>query len=549
MADLDGSDQFAVYTGSDHRKITADQLSQNYNGSYANYKLAVYNTSNGNHYSVKCSELGSKISSSNQSSYLFMISRGSTLYKVAAEKVLGLLGGMWSVSWKDSNTGGSGVTVYDAIPNDFGEVYVIGHTITGANAWDTSDGFVALIDSTGSVLWQRKIGGSSYERAITGDVDSSGNLSLAGMTYTDTAGAWDTFFASYSRTGSVSNRTRIGTGETELPKSMVSLSNGNFLVGAQYVTSSTYAVFFELDSNLSKAYGGNRYVAAPNYGASCSCITVDNNGSVYIGGSDHDRTGISNGYEGGAFIAKSTNGSLDWNKVYTSPSPPNSPQGRNISVKSIAIVNGNEPVGTIMEQMRWDNNSNISCGIVKYDTNGNLSWYRRFAPAGGFSNTLSNNDNFYVPSDQHHCIDTDSDNNIYVTSNHVSAGGSNHGALLVKISYSGNLIWARKLTYTDSTAVNGASVHIDQKGDIIFGVTNMVLRLTTDGDFIGTYGSQSRQFQITNHSMTLATSMIGTIKTRTGNTYVSTAGVAATTSASTISSSNVLYTHSSVEIP
>ena len=42
MADLDGSDQFAVYTGSDHRKITADQLSQNYNGSYANYKLDLY---------------------------------------------------------------------------------------------------------------------------------------------------------------------------------------------------------------------------------------------------------------------------------------------------------------------------------------------------------------------------------------------------------------------------------------------------------------------------------------------------------------------------
>ena len=545
MADLTGSDQFAVYNGSTHKKITADQLSQNYDGSYANYRLAVYNSSNGNHYSVKCNELGSKISSSNQGSYHFMISRGSTLYKVAAEKVLGLLSKMWSVNWKNASTGGTGVQIYDTVPNNFGEVYVIG--VVGA-ASNNSEAFVAMLDSSGSVVWQRKIGGSGYERGMTGVVDSSGNISIAAWTSTSTVGSYDLFFASYNRSGSVLYRTKVGSSNFEIPKTMMRLPNGNFVVAAQWVSTNSYAVYFELNSNLSRSTSttSRRINMPPSWNAGAECGAVDNSGNIYIGGSGPDLSGISNGYEGIAFITKITNGNHSWSRAYTSPAPPNIPSGRNITLGSIAIVNGNEPVSLISEQMRWVG-GNYTTAIIKYDTNGNFSWYRRITDPEGFdSNDLNNNGTYAFTGDLAHSIDTDSSNNIYfVTSSGMY--GANLGTLVVKINYSGTLIWARKISYTNTTInLVPRSLHVDQKENLIVGTSDMVLALSTDGDFTGIYGSGNTQYQISNYSIALTSSMIGSVKTKSSS--VSNASIPATTSASNFSSSSVSYSTEFVEI-
>ena len=173
MADLTGSDQFAIYNGSTHKKITADQLSQNYSGSYANYRLAVYNSSNGNHYSVKCNELGSKISSSNQGSYHFMISRGSTLYKVAAEKVLGLLNfpAFISNTWDSSY----GFLSEDLHAHSSGNTYVVGYN----DVHPSQDNYIIKLNESGEVAWKRSL--NHYREFSYGvSADDAGNVYSSG---------------------------------------------------------------------------------------------------------------------------------------------------------------------------------------------------------------------------------------------------------------------------------------------------------------------------------------------------------------------------------
>jgi hypothetical protein len=210
MADLTGSDQFAVYNGSTHKKITADQLSQNYDGSYSNYRLAVYNSSNGTHYSVKCNELGSKISSSNQGSYHFMISRGSTLYKVAAEKVLGLLNfpAFISNTWDSSY----GFLSEDLHAHSSGNTYVVGYN----DAHPSQDNYIIKLNESGAVAWKRSL--NHYREFSYGvSADDAGNVYSSGWIseVVGDAGKYDIGIFKLNSSGTLQWSRRLGVQTSE----------------------------------------------------------------------------------------------------------------------------------------------------------------------------------------------------------------------------------------------------------------------------------------------------------------------------------------------
>lgn len=108
--------------------------------------------------------------------------------------------------------------------------------------------------------------------------------------------------------------------------------------------------------------------------------------------------------------------------------------------------------------------------VVKYDTDGNVLWQSNYdGPATG--------------SDTGRAIKLDSSGNIYVTG--LSFGGgnaSNSDVITIKLSSSGQQLWAARYAGTDGSYDAGSSIVIDTQGDILVG--GHTKSTTTDYDFL-----------------------------------------------------------------
>ena len=497
MADLDGSDQFAVYTGSDHKKITADQLSQNYNGSYANYKLAVYNSSNGNHYSVKCSELGSKISSSNQSSYHFMISRGSTLYKVAAEKVLGLLGSRWGFDFNITSFTNAGVElqpgynnpliIEELIPNLHGEVYGVGR-IDWKPYSANMDGFAFKLNADGSLAWTRTFHsppavdtGYQSERIFSATVDSSGNLVFSGN-YQDDQSPYGFksvgFFGKIDRNGNFSNMKKILNFSVHVSsRDIVNTGNDIYAIRHVWNNSSSNIIFF--NSDLTKN--------------SANTIAI---GGGHVNGMIHDGSNIylsgKESYSVALFRKIDSSGNTSWSRTLALPF------SRSCSGNHVAL-SGSDPVFYASEYAGsypgtyWDR-----VALVKYNSSGTLQWYRGL--------DLGYNGHLYT-NGKSRGITADDDGNIYLLA---SSFGSPRKDYIIKFNSSGTLQWTRSVTFSNLVHSNSQAITINAQGMLVISFGMVIIQVDKDGDFTGSFGSNV-PFTIASDSVTVHTSTGSTL--------------------------------------
>jgi len=98
-----------------------------------------------------------------------------------------------------------------------GNAYISGNTwgsLGGPNAGG-NDAFLVKYDGSGSLLWSRQIGTSSYDRAYSVAVDAIGNAYISGDTQGSlagpNAGGYDAFLAKYDSSGSLLWSQQIGT--------------------------------------------------------------------------------------------------------------------------------------------------------------------------------------------------------------------------------------------------------------------------------------------------------------------------------------------------
>ena len=123
-----------------------------------------------------------------------LISRGSTPYKVTGADFKQLLGRRWGFDFNITSFINAGVVlpsgsnaplqVNEIIPNSYGEVYGVG-TIHFEPYGANRDLLLFKLNTDGSLAWTRTLHSPTMastiydaEYAFTGDVDTSGNLSL-----------------------------------------------------------------------------------------------------------------------------------------------------------------------------------------------------------------------------------------------------------------------------------------------------------------------------------------------------------------------------------
>ena len=207
--------------------------------------------------------------------------------------------------------GSTGESGYDIAVDSSGNVYVSGETSTqGAGGYDA---LIAKYDTNGTLQWQRTLGGADYEGGYGIAVDSSGNVYVTGSTFSQGAGsADDIIIAKYNTSGTLQWQRTLGGADVGQLHSVAVDSSGNvYITGETYSQGAGNGDILIAKYNTSGTLQWQRTLggASFDYGQG---VTVDSSGNVYVTGSTFSQ-GAGNG---DVLIAKyNTNGTLQWQRT------------------------------------------------------------------------------------------------------------------------------------------------------------------------------------------------------------------------------------------
>ncbi|MFH1005123.1 MAG: SBBP repeat-containing protein, partial [Bacteroidota bacterium] len=375
-----------------------------------------------------------------------------------------------------------------------------------------------------SRLWATYYGGTGYEyggNSVT--TDASGNVYMAGYTQSNSGiasggfqntfgGVWDAFLVKFDANGNRLWATYYGGTAQDYGNSVTTDASGNvYMAGHTFSTSGiasggfqntfgegyddAFLVKFDANGNRLWAtyYGGT----AQDYGNS---VTTDASGNVYMAGGTSSTSGIASGgfqntYGGvaDAFLVKfNANGNRLWATYYGGT---DGDGGNSVTT---------DASGSVYMAGYTGSTSGIASGgfqntlggeddafLVKFDINGNRLWATYYGGTGG---------------DYGYSVTTDASGNVYMagltksTSGIASCGfqntfgGSNDDAFLVMFGAAGNRLWA---TYYGGMDYDyGYSVTTDASGNVYMaGLTKSTSGIASGG-FQNTYGGGGDAFLV-----------------------------------------------------
>ena len=317
-----------------------------------------------------------------------------------------------------------------------GNVYVNGQTLsTGLGSYEF---LIAKYNTSGTIQWQRTIGGTDAEfgRAIA--VDSSGNAYVAGFTRSAGAGVYDFLIVKYNTSGTIQwQRTLGGTDRDECTGIAVD-SSGNVYVTGRCESAGAGSIDFLIAKyNTSGTIQWQRTLGGTNIDYSLA-IAVDSSGNAYVAGYT-DVSGVSSEY----LIAKySTSGTIQWQRTLGGGS---SDIGYGIAVDSSGnvYVNG---------QTTSTGTGSYDFLIAKYNTSGTIQWQRTLGGTG---------------DDRGRGITVDSSGNLYVTGHTASAGAGDDDFLIAKLPDDGSLTGTYgSFTYASSSLTDASSSRTDASSSL-----------------------------------------------------------------------------------
>ena len=211
--------------------------------------------------------------------------------------------------------GSTFVTNYVSVSADgLGNAYISGTTLgslSGPNAGH-EDAFLAKYDATGSLLWTRQLGTTSYDYSSGVSADGLGNAYISGTTHGSlsgpNAGNYDAFLAKYDAAGGLLWTRQLGTSDWDQTSGVSADALGNVYIGGYTRGSLGGANAGGNDAFLAKydAAGGllwTRQLGTLPHDYSSS-VSADGLGNVYISGWTGGSLGGPNAGGDDAFLAK-----------------------------------------------------------------------------------------------------------------------------------------------------------------------------------------------------------------------------------------------------
>ena len=402
---------------------------------------------------------------------------GKTLQIAAAGNVGG------DAYWINTLSGTSTENSLGVTATSDGSVYVAGATNSeGAGNYDFS---VVKYDSSGTLQWQRTIGGSNSDYGLGVAADSSGNIYVTGYQGSYGTRPSQFFLVKYNSSGTLQwQRALVCIDNLHCRSLAVDSSDSNvYLVGYSSSTNSTsgsndiFVCKYSASGDLQwqRLLGGSSI----EYGRG---IGVDSSNNVYI---QYYTQSIGQGnYDVG--VAKyNSSGVLQWQRILGGTAfDANGGLGVDSSGNSYICL-----------ETTSEGQGGSDFGIAKYNSSGTLQWQRIIGGTG---------------TDSTRSAALDSSGNVYAFGKTSSVGQGGNDFLIVKYNSSGTLQWQRSLGTTASEIAN--SIFADGSDNIyLAGYTTingnadgLIVKLPADGSLTGTYGD----FVYASTSLTAATSTL-----------------------------------------
>ncbi len=398
---------------------------------------------------------------------------------------------------------GAGGTVDDkgsrVATDPLGNVYIVGQfmsptivfggtTLTNAGGnGGTSDIFIAKYDSTGTVLWAKRAGGTSLDAATSLAIDALGNVYVTGTFSSPilafgantliNAGNQDILLLKYDATGTELWADCAGGGADDVASYVTTDALGNI-----YVTGYFISPFFIVDpidtlTNTSNGYQDTYLVKYDSMGnvlwaksavgpETANSIAISSTGDIYVTGRAgntslvFDTVNLTTTGTAMYVVKFNSVGNVLWAKSNDGTA---SMEGFSVAVDvngSVYVTGSWSAAALTFDTITLNFSGMFDIFIVKYDSMGNVLWART---EGGNGNEGSST------------VVTDAANNIYVTGGFgfassivfgtttlVDSGG--YDLFVLKYDSSGNMLWAKSAG--GSGDEGGNSLAISSGGDI-----------------------------------------------------------------------------------
>ena len=364
----------------------------------------------------------------------------------------------------NSNDTGRGIAV-DSLKN----VYITG--ITQSAGAGSNDAFIAKFDSSGTIQWQRTLGGANSDNGFAIAVDSSHNVYICGDTDTGGSQNEEILVAKYSPSGTIQwQRTLGNTGNDKGRGIAVDSSHNVYVTGYARNTSSSpnRDELFLAKYNSSGTIQGHRFLGGSTSDGDDSramAIDIDSSDNVYMCGSTDV---VGNGNDDLLITKYNSSLQIQWQRTLGNSVKD---EGYGCAVDSLGNV-------YITGYTSHDVNTNRIV-IAKYNTSGTIQWQR----------TLAAN----LHAHEGYACAVDGSGNVYVTGIAVIDGGTDFA--IAKYNTSGVIQWQRNLRTTGGqTDVARAIVTDGSNNFYVCGYTGspsnvLLAKLPGDGSLTGTYGS------------------------------------------------------------
>ena len=326
-----------------------------------------------------------------------------------------------------------------------------------------ADLLVSKYDSSGALLWERLLGGTSNDVGFGVVIDSSDNIIVAGYTVSDF------LIAKYNSSGTLQWQRSLGAGVTDRADAIALDSSDNIIVTGR--TNSTGAGGYDIliaKYNSSGTLQWQRTLGGTG-GDFCNGVTVDSSNNIIVSGyTDSDGAG-----DDDILIAKyNSSGTLQWQRTL----------GGTVRDRGEGVVVDSSDNIIITGRTGSDGAGDDDLLLAKYNSSGTLQWQRTLGGTNldaGLQVTL------------------DSSDNIIMTGFTLSDGAGSYDILIAKCNSSGTLLWDRTLGGSANDIAYGLA--IDSSDNIIVGgyslsdgagnYDHILVKLPPDGSLEGTYGA------------------------------------------------------------
>ena len=214
------------------------------------------------------------------------------------------------IQWQRSLGGTSGDYGYGIALDSSGGVYIGG--ITSSAGQGSNDMMIAKYNSSGVIQWQRALGTSGNDQGLYVATDSSNNVYLCGTSATSGAGMEELIIAKYNSSGTIQWQRRLGGSANDVAYGVATDSSDNVYVCGSTRSNSSNDDAVIAKYNSSGTIQWQRVLYSSVQSDLARRITTDSSGNVYICG----RTSSIGQGNGDLLIAKyNTSGTIQWQRI------------------------------------------------------------------------------------------------------------------------------------------------------------------------------------------------------------------------------------------